>query len=138
VVPADEVVITGYKLYMDNGFNGNFKLIYDRDKYPSVLTYVASNLTTGLPYRFNVNSLNINGISVDSPIATIYSCLVPSNVNPPYKISTTSSSLTVGWNEPKANACPIIGFSIYRDNAANDAITNEVDSASVRNKPSLR
>jgi hypothetical protein len=55
---------------------------------------------------------------------------VPSNVNPPYKISTTSSSIIVGWNEPKANGCPIIRFAIYRDNAANDAITNEVDSAS--------
>jgi len=37
---------------MDDGYNGNFAVVYDGDGYPNILSYLVGNLTTGLPYRF--------------------------------------------------------------------------------------
>ena len=53
-------------------------------------------------------------------------------------MATTKSSILIGWNEPEANGCPITGFSIFRDTCNNDALSVEVDPATVQNKPSLR
>jgi len=65
---------------MDDGQNGNFKQVYDGTNRPLLNYYTAVGLVTGLPYRFTVVSMNINGASPQSPITTIYACLVPSNV----------------------------------------------------------
>lgn len=54
-------MVTGYQLYMDDGYNGEFSIIYDGSEYPNTLSYIAQNLTTGLPYRFYVVAVNING-----------------------------------------------------------------------------
>jgi hypothetical protein len=113
-------------------------LVYDGEGYPYIYTYASTNLTTDLPYRFKLYSLNINGASPASTVAVIYSCLIPSNVSTPYMISTSTTSIMIGWTEPSANGCPIIGFAIFRDTGSNDAITLEVDQALVRYKPSLR
>jgi len=80
----------------------------------------------------------VNGASPASPTTTIYACLEPDNVAAPTKISTTTTSITIGWTEPSSNGCPITGFSIYRDTGSNDPLTVNVDAASVEGKPSLR
>jgi hypothetical protein len=110
-------------LYVDDGYSGNFNLVYNGIGYPNVLTYTATNLITGLPYRFKLVSYNVNGASPDSSIVTIYSCLKPTKVFAPYKISTTTTSITIGWFEPTSNGCPITGFEIYRDTGNSDGIT---------------
>ena len=123
VIPTDGVAITGYKLYMDDGYSGNFFVVYDGTGYPYTTSYTAVNLTTGLPYRFYVVASNINGDSVGSNIAIIYSCLIPSGLNTPIKTGTTTSSIAISWNEPNPNGCPITGFAIYRDTGNNDPLT---------------
>ncbi len=55
--------VTGYQLLIDDGYNGDFKVIYDGAGFPNTLEYTAQNLTTGLPYRFKVVALNVNGKS---------------------------------------------------------------------------
>lgn len=107
---------------MDDGYNGNFNIIYDGRGYPHVNTYTAVNLTTGLPYRFKLVGFNINGASPDSDIIDIYACLKPSDVKIPTKVTTTTSSVTISWTEPVSNGCPINGFEIYRDTGNNDAL----------------
>ncbi len=82
---------------MDDGYNGNFNLAYNGAGFPYVLTYTATGLTTGLPYRFKVIALNINGASNASDFTTIYACLKPTNVLTPFKVSTTKNSITIGW-----------------------------------------
>lgn len=46
-------MITGYKLYMDDGYGGDFELVLDTVGYTSQINeYVAVNLTESLLYRF--------------------------------------------------------------------------------------
>jgi hypothetical protein len=137
VIPTDGVAITGYKLYMDDGYSGNFFVVYDGSGYPFTTSYTAVNLTTGLPYRFYVVASNINGDSIGSNTAIIYSCLIPSGLNTPIKTGTTTSSIAISWNEPNPNGCPITGFAIYRDTGNNDPLTVQVDPTIVSNQPSL-
>lgn len=95
-------------------------------------------MTTGNPYRFKVSALNINGESSQSNSATIYACLKPSNVRAPYRVSSTKTSIEIGWYEPESNGCSITGFAIYRDTGNNDDIVINVDASDVGDKPSLR
>lgn len=62
----------------------------------------------------------------------------PSNVLAPTKLSTTKTSIHIGWIEPTSNGCSITGFDIFRDTGNSDSITVLVDAASVESKPSLR
>lgn len=100
--------------------------------------FVAQNLITGLPYRFKVVALNINGASPDSAISIIYACLMPSNVSTPTKVTTTTTSITIAWTQPNTNGCPLNGFEIYRDTGNNDNLSINVDPSNIQNRPSLR
>lgn len=116
---------------MDDGYAGDFNLLYDGSDDEHRRTFTATNLITGLPYRFKVAAVNLNAISLDSPVVEIYACQKPSSTNAPERISTTSSSITIRWSEPKANGCPLTSFSIMRNTASGDAISVSVDQASV-------
>ena len=39
LVPSDAVPITGYYLYMDDGYNGDFVNIYNGKGFPTINTY---------------------------------------------------------------------------------------------------
>jgi hypothetical protein len=125
-------------LYIDDGLNGDFSKVYDGSNKPFNTSYTVKGLISGLPYRFKVQSENINGLSADSEMATIYACLKPGGMGQPNKVATTRTSITIGWPEPVSNGCPITGFSILRDTASNDALSVTVDPEIVSNKPSLR
>ena len=129
--------ITGYMIYGDNGTGGKF-LLYDGSNQPNVLTHTFGGLVTGLPYQFAVAALNINGESLQSSSSEIYACNVSSNFSAPVKISTSKTSITIGWEAPQNNGWPIQSYSIYRDDGEGGSITIEVDSSTVRNQPSLR
>lgn len=119
----DGIDATGYKLYADDGLNGAFTEVFDGEGFPNVDEFNLGNLVTGNPYRFKVSALNINGESDVSDSTTIYACLKPTNVKAPYYISSTKTSIEIGWTEPTDNGCEITGFEIYRDTGNNDAIT---------------
>ena len=130
--------ITGYIVYGDGGTGGKYSVLYDGSNIPNVLTHTFGGLTTGLAYQFALTALNINGESAQSSSVVIYSCNVPSNFTVPTKISTSKTSITIGWSAPDSNGCPIQSYSIYMDDGSGGSITNEVDPTNVNNQPSLR
>ena len=72
---VDGIDIEGYKLHMDDGYHGDFRIAYDGGEQPQIFRFLVLNLTAGLPYRFAVSATNLNGESLKSEYATIYSCL---------------------------------------------------------------
>lgn len=97
VPEIDGIDTTGYLLYIDDGRNGDFNIVYDGSGNFFTLTFAATGLETGLPYRFFVVALNINGKSEDSLETTIYACIKPSENGQPYKIDTSKTTITLGW-----------------------------------------
>ena len=129
--------ITGYYLYMDDGNNGDFSVVYNGAGLPSTLTSTITGLTTGLPYRFYVTAVNYIGESVASSYSTFYSCIAPSGFTAPYKGTVTSSSVLIVWSEPTDDGgCSISSYSIYRDDGNGGSFV-EVHASSVNNNPSL-
>ena len=132
------VPVSGYYLYMDDGLAGPLQLIYNGANKPFTYTYTAYNLRTGLPYRFKVLAENINGLSQESETATYYACMEPQSTPAPKVAGSTKTSLTIEWEEPQSNGCPVTGFEIFRNSGEGDAIAISVDSLSTVNSPSLR
>ena len=77
-----------------------------------------------------------------SPVFTFNACLKPSGQLAPYRMASTTSSITLGWEEPLDDGgCPITGFAVFRDDGTQIAPAIEVNSASdtaVRGIPTLR
>lgn len=95
--------VIGYVLNIDDGFGGDKKVIYDGSNQPNVLQYTASGLITGLSYTFTVQAVNYNGLGAESPEAEFIICVAPVNFDPPYLISSTKTTLTLGWKAPSSN-----------------------------------
>lgn len=54
-------LISGYKLYMDDGLGGDFEVIFDSVGFNAHLdSYLATNLTSSLQYRFMLEAYNFN------------------------------------------------------------------------------
>ena len=80
-------LITGYHLYMDNGLRGDFELVYNGEGVPTVRSFEASGLVTGLPYRFHVVAFNHVGQSPQGDIITIYACNDPTDLAAPEMVT---------------------------------------------------
>jgi hypothetical protein len=102
---------------MDNGYNENFNIIWNGEGKPDVRIYTAANLTTGRPYRFYLQALNFVGVSVNSPITTIYSCSDPGTVSPPVLDGQpTTTMIPLKWSPPSlSGGCPITSYAILRN-----------------------
>jgi len=73
-------MISGYKLYIDDGFGGDFRVIFNTVGFNSDINeYLVSNLTAALQYRFIVEPYNYNVLQPGamSDIAYIYACGIP-------------------------------------------------------------
>jgi hypothetical protein len=46
--------ISGYYLYIDNGFHENFQVVWNGEGTPDVRSHTSVGLTTGRPYQFKV------------------------------------------------------------------------------------
>ena len=46
--------ISGYYLYMDNGFHENFQVVWNGEGTPDVRSHTSVGLTAGRPYQFKV------------------------------------------------------------------------------------
>lgn len=142
-VPNTETETTGYILKMAEFGSLDYKVIYYGYNKPQTLEYTATGLKTGSIYSFKLSSLNFNGEStLESDEFQFNACLIPSSFDAPYKITSTSSSITIGWQRPiDDGGCPLIGFAVFRDDGNSGALTNEVNSANdvlVRKIPTLR
>jgi hypothetical protein len=111
---------------MDDGENGSIAPIYIGTNRPDILSYTATGLTTGLPYRFTVQAIDANGYSTASSISTFYSCQSPSGLATPTYVSSDETLMTIdiAWAAPTSSGgCAVTGYKLYLDNGAGGAIT---------------
>lgn len=131
-VAATEVSTTGYKLYRDNGNDGNFSLIYDGTNRPGQRAFVSTGLNTGTYYRFKVSALNALGESDNSTELIRPACMPPSSVTP-YSIaeSATETTILLNWDAPEStNGCQITGFNLYSGTIDDTTLTIDSTSSS--------
>ena len=99
-------------------------------------------LTAGDVYRFKVQAINFNGLSANSSEYEFNACLAPSFMIAPWRIDSTTTSITLGWSEPQDDGgCPLTGFAVFRDDGTGTEPTTEVNLDSdpnVREIPTLR
>jgi hypothetical protein len=93
-------LISGYKLYMDDGEGGDFNVVMDTVGYSSqIKEYLAVNLTESLQYRFQLEAYNYNELAPGdlSEVSSIYACDKPKIDNRPNKVSTSLDSIKINW-----------------------------------------
>lgn len=109
---------------------------------PSLHEYIVAGLVQQRPYRFRIQAENFNGLSALSDIATHWTCLPPSMMDPPVKVQSTATSMFVKWAAPKDDGgCPITGYALFRDDGITEIPSIEVNSVNdplIRNIPTLR
>jgi titin len=73
-----------------------------------------SSLETGLNYRFYVVSENYVGLSGQaSDISEYRLCQLPTGIEPPSVVSTTSTSIDLSWSRPSDDGgCSVTGYGI--------------------------
>jgi hypothetical protein len=128
---SSEIATTGYRLYMDGGNDGIFKLVHDGRDQPGILEFRVTSLEhqiqPGQAYRFAVAELNYNGEGARSDPATLHICLSPANFSAPTYVASTETTLTISWRAPNAsNGCPITKYQLFRDTGSADAISVQV------------
>lgn len=136
---------TGHYLYMDDGAQGDFSLVFSGEGYPDLVEYTVDGglIETGLPYRFYVVSENYVGLSTSaSDIAEFRACLEPSGLAAPTSVSTTDTSVSISWSAPVDDGgCALTGYAVLvgdEDVATSGGVTySEVHSAEVRDDPSM-
>ena len=100
-VANTEINTLGYKLYRDNGNDGNFTLVYNGTNKPGQREYNSTGLITGTIYRFKLVAVNFNGDGPESSEVLYPACLAPSGVTPYYESSTsTSTTIDLRWDAP--------------------------------------
>jgi hypothetical protein len=143
-VPDAEVGTSGYLLWMalNTRGSGEYALVLNATNDPERNEFLVKGLLVGSRYRFKLQALNFNGASPLSEEYTFNACLPPAGQPAPYRIDTTTSTVTLGWDEPLDDGgCPITGFAVFRDEADQSIPSVEVNSAAdagVRAIPTLR
>jgi len=124
---GETLEVLEYRLYMDDGNGVIFNMIYKGID----LNHIATNLTSGIGYSFKVSAVNFNGEGQQSsPPSVIKSCIVPSGVQAPQLIGSTSTTVTLRWTQPLSNGgCPIQSYAIFRDDGANGDFVTNMDAA---------
>lgn len=134
-----ELPVLGYKLNMDDGYNGAFTTIYNGLGYPNVLTYTKTQLVTGLTYRFTLQALNFNGESTASSEASYIICTTPTSLADPVLSSVSKTAMTVSWSAPSSNGgCSITSYHMQINDGAGGVVFTEQDAGTIANNPSLR
>lgn len=116
-------LVSGYSLFMDDGYGGRFTEIFNSvGTSPLITEYlVTSGIKLSLTYRFKVQAHNYNTLapSAVSDITSVQACVKPSQFARPSKLSTTTESIAIRWNEPADNGgCSITGYSVHIDDGA--------------------
>ncbi|CAE8682339.1 unnamed protein product [Polarella glacialis] len=125
--------ITKYFVLRNDGLGGStFIDSTSGSDQPTTTTYTVTGLTVGYYYAFQVAAANrvleTNSLSDLTPNYTqafFYAASVPASPDSPMVVegSRTQSGLGVSWKAPSdSGGIPVLGYKLYRDNGANDAI----------------
>ena len=137
-VTGGSIPVDGYLLYMSEKGEGQLQLIYDGSNNAATLAYNVTGLETGKYYSFYIQARNFNGLSEESDELQSVVCNSPSFIQPVYYITSTTSSITVGWIAPEDDGgCPIITYELYRNDGLTGTTTTLVDDTAIRGKPYL-
>ena len=98
-------------------------------------------MTAGEEYHFTVTAIGVNGDGVwyDAPEA-FHSCVAPSQMQAPARVTSTVNSITVSWAPPPSNGgCDILSYAVFVDDGANGSYSevNTDNDPQVRNLPGL-
>lgn len=139
IMPGGE--IRGYFLYMANGSAGSYYMVYNGTDRPLVRTWVLSNLTPGEIYRFKVSALTFNAEGQLSTELHTYSCIKPSLMAAPLRVTSTAASMTLAWSAPSDDGgCTITGYAVFRNDGQGGTSWTEVNAdqdTNVRDRPTL-
>lgn len=83
VTPPMNSLITGYRLYVDDGLDGDYQLAYDGKDRPSVLMKTVEGLSSRLTYRLKVTALNKAGEGAESSSITCFTVTIPGQPGTP-------------------------------------------------------
>jgi len=127
---------------MDDGYGGLFSEVFNSvGTSPMITKYLVTGIKLSLTYRFKVVSYNFNpAVSLPSDITYVQACMKPSSFARPSKLSTSTSSISINWNEPANNGgCKILGYSVLIDDGDSGPFieANVENDAAVRLKSSL-
>ena len=85
-------------------------------------------LTNGLIYRFKAQSLNFNGLSDFSDVASYYVCTEPTDFSKPLVFDQSGTSISITWDPPRdTGGCRITTYIIYRNDGSQGEIVTEVN-----------
>lgn len=136
VVPVDGLPIDGYMLNMTKLGTGESVCVYNGSANHEKLFYNVTGLETGVRYAFRVISVNFNGISLPGPELHIIVCVPPTLFPKPYYISSTASSVTIGWPTPSdLGGCPLQGYELFINDGLGGSTFNGIDSTTLANRP---
>jgi hypothetical protein len=98
-ITGDTLPILGYRLYADNGYDDEFRLIFDGTNMPEINSYIyrSNSLNPFLTYRFKVSAINFNGEGPQSNIADLRACTSPSDMDKPSIVDVTQAEITISW-----------------------------------------
>lgn len=102
--------ILSYSLELDDGMNGDFRIITGFENLNSLKLYVTlytPQISTGMTYRARYRVKNSIGWSDYSPIAYILVAGVPDKNPNVQVVSFSSSSLTLQFSLPNSNGAII-------------------------------
>lgn len=132
-----DISVDGYKLYMGEKGSGVFSVIYDGSLNSDTLSYNVTGLTTGKTYSFYVVANNFNGEGDASDETYGLVCVAPSTIEDPYYVSSTTTSITIGWSAPSSTGgCPITTYELYVDDGLGGTLAL-TDNSVIYGKPYL-
>lgn len=75
-----------------------------------------------------MSAYNYNGEGLMSDEMTTYACVEPSKMLQPQRVTSTTSSFTIEWQEPADDGgCPVLSYAVYRNDGQGGEITTEVN-----------
>lgn len=108
--------VSGYRVYVDDGFGGPFRLVLDGADQSSTYQHAIESLKCGLNYFVKVSALNTAG---EGPTIeqSLWHGAVPSEpLNPVLVAVTPNTEATIGWTRPLTDGCLTIkSYTVNKD-----------------------
>lgn len=88
--PADSL-ITGYVLYIDDGLDGPYTVVYDGRDKSSKLSHTVTDLVARRQYRLKVSAWNKAGEGDQSDVVTCFTVSIPGRPGTPKMVTSSDT-----------------------------------------------